>query len=257
MSGGAETTRGGASGSAPPGLEREAADPHVVSPARAADLLRGAPWRRFVVVGDSIAEGVREPTPGYGPDSWTDRLASALRRQRPDLEYLNLGKRGLRTAEVRERQLEQALRFRPDLAVVICGGNDLLPRRFDLDAIETDYEAIVSALVGTGADVVTTTMFDMPRAVDMPPEFGAQLSERLDAVHERWRAVSRRHGTLLVDFARHPASADPGIYASDLQHANTRGHAIAASEAIRRRGELLSSRRPSTDSRRSGRGRRA
>jgi lysophospholipase L1-like esterase len=237
----APTRAGLVSGSAPAGLEREAADPYVLSPAQAAALLRGAPWRRLAVVGDSIAEGVREDVPGYGPDSWGERLASALRRERPDLEYLNLGKRGLRVAEVRSRQLEPALRFRPDLAIVVCGGNDLLARCFDGDALEAEIEAIVAALVGTGADVVTFTMFGMPRALEIPPEFGDRLKERLDEVHARWRAVSRRHGTLLVDFARHPVSADPGIYSTDFQHANTRGHAIVASETIRHLGERLAS----------------
>lgn len=227
----------------PVGLERESADPDVLSPARATRLLGGAPWRRLAVVGDSIAEGVREQAPGYGPDGWADRLAAALRRHRPDLEYLNLGRRGLRAAEVRTEQLDRALRFRPDLAVVVCGGNDLLSERFDGDAVQAEIDAIVAALAATRADVVTFTMFDITRALDMPPEFGAQLKERLDDLHERWREVSRRHGTLLVDFARHPASADPGIYSKDFQHANTRGHAIVASEAIRRLGELLARRR--------------
>jgi hypothetical protein len=39
----------------------EAADPHCLTLGTAGALLAEAPWRRLVVVGDSIAQGVREP----------------------------------------------------------------------------------------------------------------------------------------------------------------------------------------------------
>ena len=89
------------------------------------------PWRRFVAVGDSMTEGVGDPVPGGGLRGWADRLAEALRAERPDLEYANLAIRGLRTAEVRDRQLDRALALRPDLASALSGMNDLLDPRFD------------------------------------------------------------------------------------------------------------------------------
>src|SRR5215211_3749346 len=79
---------------------QEIADPHCLSDSDAADLLRGAPWRRFAVMGDSFAEGVGGPCPGYADVPWAERVAEALRANQPDLAYLNTGKMGLRTAEV-------------------------------------------------------------------------------------------------------------------------------------------------------------
>ncbi|MFI0486090.1 hypothetical protein [Actinomadura sp. 9N215] len=40
-------------------------DPAVLPAADAAALLSGASWTRMVTIGDSVAEGVREPVPGY------------------------------------------------------------------------------------------------------------------------------------------------------------------------------------------------
>jgi lysophospholipase L1-like esterase len=224
-------------------FHREAADPDCLSPAEVDVLLRGAPWRRFAVLGDSIAEGIGEPVEGYRDESWAERITAALSRQRPgDFTHLNLGVRGLRTAQVRATQLEPALAFGPDLALVVTGGNDLLRPTFDGDGVEADLDAIVSALRARETEVVTATMFDITLAPTIPEQYKAPLRERLEALADRIRAVARAHQTLHVDCARHPASADPGIYASDLQHANRRGHAIAAAAAIRRLGERLGNR---------------
>jgi hypothetical protein len=101
----------------------EAADPDVLGVHDEHALLRGTPWRRFAVLGDSIAEGVGDPVDGYLTLDWSRRVARGLRSHRPSLAYRNLGVRGLRAADVRERQLEEALRWAPDLAAVCAGGS--------------------------------------------------------------------------------------------------------------------------------------
>jgi hypothetical protein len=213
---------------------REQADPHCLDDPEVDRLLAGAPWERFVVVGDSVAEGVHEPVEGYRSEGWADRLAGALRRGQPGLAYLNLAKRGLRARHVRETQLGPALDFRPDLAAVVCGGNDLLVEHFDAKKVERELDRIVVAFKEAGAEVITFTLYDITRALDMPPQYGAQLEQRLRHLFDRTRRVADRHGTLHVNFHEHPVCADPGIYSSDFQHANARGHAIAAAGVVHR-----------------------
>src|SRR5215212_7529114 len=60
----------------------ELADPDVLTTAEEDALLRGAPWRRFVVLGDSVAEGLGDEVEGYESFPWAARLARALRRHR-------------------------------------------------------------------------------------------------------------------------------------------------------------------------------
>jgi lysophospholipase L1-like esterase len=218
---------------------REQTDPHCLGDDEVDRLLEGAPWKRLAFVGDSIAEGVLEPLDGYRPRGWPDRLADALRRQQPELAYLNLGKRGLRTRQVRETQLGPALEFRPDLAVVVCGGNDLLVEHFDPAKVERELERMVVALQEAGAEVVTSTLYDITKALDMPPEYGDQLEERLHELFDCIRRVAARRRTLHIDFHQHPACADAGIYASDFQHANARGHAVAAACAVQHLGDRV------------------
>jgi lysophospholipase L1-like esterase len=211
----------------------------ILSDSELAGVLSGAPWRRLVVVGDSIAEGVREPLEGYRDLSWIDRIAEPLRANVPDLAVLNLGRRDLLAAEVRERQLDAALAFRPDLAIVAAGGNDALRRSFAHDAVERELDAIVGALRGQGADVLMLELMDIVASGLVPPEHAASLGARMRRLADLTRAVARRHGAILVDMRRHPASADPSVYASDRLHLNVRGHAIVAREAVRALGAAI------------------
>jgi len=62
----------------------EASDPYCISAEDADSLLAGARWRRFAVMGDSLATDVG--------------LREALQRQLPSIEYLNTGHVGARAA---------------------------------------------------------------------------------------------------------------------------------------------------------------
>lgn len=186
-------------------------------------------YRRFVVLGDSMAEGIGDPVTGYEHIGWADRVARALG---PDAAYLNLGRRNLLAGEVRATQLAPALAFFPDLAAVVCGGNDLMRRDHDTAAVEREVDAIVAALRAVGCEVIMLAPFDisLSDAVsdDRKPGWHA-LIESMSRVAER---VAHRHGALLLDFRTHPAGGDAGIYSADRIHLNARGHALVADRAV-------------------------
>ncbi|MCD0453476.1 SGNH/GDSL hydrolase family protein [Actinocorallia sp. API 0066] len=213
----------------------EPTDPYCLPDADADRLLAAAPWKRFAVVGDSLAEGLGEATPGYRTLPWADRTREALARVQPDLEYLNIGLRDLIASEVREQQLERALEFGPDLAAVVCGGNDLLRPVVDLDAVEGELDTIIGSLAATGTTVVTYCLMDICAAF---PELAA-LSPKMQELNARVRGVSARHGALVVDMWAHPACAEKSMYSSDLLHSSMRGHALLAAETLKRLGSHL------------------
>ena len=187
-------------------------------------------YGRFVVVGDSTAAGVGDPVPGYEHLGWADRVARGLG---DGLAYLNLGRRNLLAAQVRATQLERALAFAPDLAAVLCGGNDLMRRDHDPAAVEREVDAIVAALRAAGSQVIMMAPFDMslaPLVAEPDKPAWHSLIERMSTLAER---VAKRHGAVLLDFRTHPASSDPGIYSEDKIHLNARGHALVAAETLR------------------------
>jgi lysophospholipase L1-like esterase len=214
-------------------MSTEATDPYCLSDVHAAGLLVGAPWSRLVVIGDSIAEGVREPLAGYLDLSWVDRIVRALRQVSPELVHLNLGVRGLLAAQVREGQLASALEFAPDLAIVTCGGNDVRQPAYDAEGLEEELDAMIGALRAAGSDVLTLGLMDITRSGVIPAKYAPVLSSGIRRLAEITQHVAARHGALHLRFTDHPAGGDPGILSSDLLHLNARGHAIVAAETIR------------------------
>ncbi|TDD82085.1 SGNH/GDSL hydrolase family protein [Actinomadura darangshiensis] len=226
-------------------------DPSVLPAADAAALLADASWTRMVTIGDSVAEGVREPVPGYRDLSWTDRVEEALRAATPGFTALNLGRRGLVAAEVAAGQLRPALEFGPDLAFVVAGGNDMLRPHFDEDEVRRELASMVSAFRAAGADVVTIGLLDItaaglsPSSSPHPPPIKGRAPLGAARYHEVMSARTRRlaaltaevaaeHGACHVDNPRgHPVAADPGIYSGDQLHLNARGHAFAAANTVR------------------------
>ena len=217
-------------------------EPHVLPFTHHVPMLRGAPWRRVAVLGDSIAEGVREPHDGYRDLSWIERIVQPLGAAAPGQTLMNLGHSDLRAAEVRELQLPAALRFGPDLAIVAAGGNDALRRSFSPERVADELHAIVGPLREAGADLLMLELMDIVASGLIPEEYEAELDERLAGLAAATREVAARHGAMLVEMRGHPICADPGVYARDRLHLNARGHAIVASEAIRVMSDALETR---------------
>jgi lysophospholipase L1-like esterase len=222
----------------------ELADPDCLTDGEAAALLAGHPWRRFAVLGDSVANGPIFEVPGFCPLRWTDRVAAELRAEAPDLQYLNLGVSGLLTHEVRSSQLTEALAFAPDLALVLCGGNDAFRRTYTEERarqVAAELAEILQPLADQGAQLATICIFDVSYSPAVPEAFRAGLRERLARLAEHARATAERFDCVHVDLARHRRAGDPTLYSPDGRHGNSRSDAIAAAELIRALGARLRS----------------
>jgi lysophospholipase L1-like esterase len=213
-------------------MTTEGNDPYCLAAGEAEKLLVGAPWRRLLLVGDSIAVGIGDPVAGYLDRSWGDRLAAALGTVGPRPAYLNLGVVGATVRDVRAGQLDAAVAFGADLVLITAGANDAVRRSFMSSAVEAELAEVVGALADGGALIMTFGCFDMGRTSLLAPEQRPALSERLRKLGQITEAVSRRHGGLHVDFHDHPALSD-ALLSSDGLHINRRGHAIVATEVIR------------------------
>ena len=213
----------------------ESEDPHCLRAGDSVRLLAAHPWRRFAVLGDSVAEGLAEPLPGYSEVQFADRVARELAATAPSLDYVNLGHRGLRTREVRAGQLGPALDFRPDLALVVCGGNDAFPATYRPDAVDAELRAMVTALLAAGADVITVGLYNLSYSPSpkVPEWLRPGLRTRMRTLSERTAATAAELGTLHVNLTSHPAATDPGLFAADGRHVNGRGDAIAFAETVR------------------------
>jgi lysophospholipase L1-like esterase len=185
------------------------------------------PVRRFVVVGDSLTEGVGDPR-GAGLGGWADRLAARLDRAAPGLEYANLAVRGWCVRHVRRHQLAPALALRPDLVSVMAGANDAFGPGLDLARVEEDLDAVVGAFTASGARVLTGTLPDLTASWPLPALVTAPVRARFAAVNEVVRTVAARHDALLLDFWHDPRTRGPGTWSIDGIHPSAHGHAAIA-----------------------------
>lgn len=189
-------------------------------PARAA----AGSWRRYVALGDSMTEGLMDPTPAGPMRGWADRLAQKIADSNDrEIQYANLAVRESVAAQVHDEQLP----LEPDLASVVAGVNDLLRPRFNLRETVWNVESAWAQLRAVGATVLSFTFPDITSSMVL-----SQFARRLAALNYAIWIAAARHGVLVVDLATEPAALHPGFWAHDRLHANEIGHVrIAAAMA--------------------------
>ncbi|MFD5895518.1 SGNH/GDSL hydrolase family protein [Streptomyces sp. NPDC060366] len=206
----------------------EETDPLCLSPARAAGLLTGAPWRRFAVAGDSLAAGTGDPSPGYASLPWGSRVADTLRRVCPELAYLNTGTIGATTSDTLDQQMDEIVAFGPDLLHISCGANDLFRRQPDFEVIEGMARRVFERAAATGARLTTFTLgraFDVSAFPDFP--------QRVRTLNAITSALAAEHDVVLVDMWDHPLNSRPDLLSADRIHFSTSGQAVMASEVVK------------------------
>jgi lysophospholipase L1-like esterase len=185
-------------------------------------------FERYVALGDSSTEGLDDPDGRGHYRGWANRLAEHIARAQGTLLYANLGVRGLRTRDIRERQLEPALAMRPDLVTLFAGTNDVVAKTFDPGAVGADMEAMHRALIGQGATLLTFTLPDLTPVLPL----ARRIAPRVLVLNHVIRQVSAGTGAVMVDFAAYPLASDPRLWSEDRFHANAEGHTrIAAALA--------------------------
>jgi lysophospholipase L1-like esterase len=178
---------------------------------------------RFTALGDSVTVGVGDPLPHGGRRGWAALLAESLAPP-GRVEFGNVASSGAMTSDVVADQLQRALALRPTVASVLVGVNDTLRGRFDLRQIAADVEEVVVALHGSGAVVLTASLPDPGLMLGIPELFRRPLARRVRAINAIVDQVARRHGTIHLDLAAHPAIYDRSMWGGDRLHPSERGH---------------------------------
>lgn len=181
-------------------------------------------FERYVAIGDSSTEGLDDPDGRGRYRGWADRFAERIARTQGSLLYANLAIRGRHTREVLDQQLQPALDMEPDLATVFTGTNDVVSRRFDPEAVAADVREMQTALVASGATVLTINLPDMSSVMPV----ARLVRERVERLNEDIRQICAETGVLLVDLAAYPIASDPRLWSKDRLHANSDGHARIA-----------------------------
>jgi lysophospholipase L1-like esterase len=191
-------------------------------------------WQRYVALGDSLTEGLCDPSPPGAEHpwrGWADRVAEGLAGRADRLgepfAYANLAVRGRLLGQIVEEQVPAAIERGADLVSLIGGGNDVLRPGVDVDAVSALLEDAVVRLTGTGATVLLSTSYD-PRLAPL-----VRRTRGLAAVFTAnvW-SLARRHGALVLDLWGMSALQDQRMWAEDRIHLTAEGHRRVAAQAL-------------------------
>lgn len=183
---------------------------------------------RAVALGDST---VTAPGLTHADDIWIRAVVRDLAAStgRPvDLRSFGVG--GSTSADVLADQLPAALAFRPDVAFLSVGANDLI-RGMPVARLARNLDQIVGELRRQGAEVVMSGVGDLgtiPRLAPPLRQMASRLGRRGDRVHA---AVADRHRAIKADqwkWAALEFRTRKDVWSLDRFHPNAAGHDIWA-----------------------------
>lgn len=180
----------------------------------------------YVALGDSTVKGIGATSPSA---NYVSRLHARLRAVYPQADVVNLGRGGATSADVIDRQLEHAVRLRPQLVTLSIGPNDVTERvpvqeyERNLDSIfrrltEETRAVVVANLL---PDIAATPRFRRREAAPVVRELTVRFNEAL-------ARVAQPYGVEVVDLYQ-PSRAEirrrPELIAADGYHPSDLGYA--------------------------------
>lgn len=166
--------------------------------------------RRWVVLGDSMAQGVGASTPTAG---WVGQLADRLAATGDELDVVNLSATGARVRDVLDQQLPllEEVAGPESLVTVLVGSNDLFGRRRRRQELPEAMRELVDRL----PDGAIVASLPQPRAA----------ARRAN----RWIDAGTAAGRIrLVDMRVHGPDSWHGRLAPDRFHPNDSGYRALA-----------------------------
>lgn len=184
---------------------------------------------RFVVIGDSAAYGIGDVMKAHRPLGWTYRIAEAV--QHP-LIYLNLARPGAKSTELVEHQLPIARSMKPDYAVVVVGGNDLLRNNFCPERLHNNLVEIFSNLIGSGTQIITLELHDPTKLLKLPDPLKRALLKRVDAVNQVYQDLAQKFPLISIKARQIEGVNNRENWHVDLLHPGPKGHFLLAKTAL-------------------------
>jgi sialidase-1 len=191
---------------------------------------------RIVCLGDSITKGHR---PGVKEeDAFPARLEAGLRKEKIDVEVLNVGIGGETSAQGLKRLKAAVIDQQPDIVTVMYGANDSYidkgktDPRIPIDEYRSNLTAIVRDLrtAGISPILMTTNYYG---AGHPPDGSGKHPQLQMDVYMKACREVANAEKLPLVDHQQvwldaSKAGIDIETWMTDHVHPNSRGHAEMA-----------------------------
>ena len=180
----------------------------------------------FAVLGDSIAYGQGAAKPS---DTVAARLAAELTAAGVPIETRVFAVPGADSRGL-ARQVQQATAWKPDLALIIIGANDLT-RFAPPDRAARQLADAVRTLRSAGAQVVVAPAPDLSVVPWVPPTMRAAVRAGSRALQHAQTQAAATAGAWIADISGSSTQAfatDPALFSSDRFHPSSAGYAVIA-----------------------------
>jgi lysophospholipase L1-like esterase len=195
-------------------------------------VLRHISRPRIIALGDSSVFGVGDhgdaiPSVGAG---WAGRLAHDLTAG----SFVNVAKNGARARHITKHQLSAAHAFRPDLALVCIGTNDVLRGDFSPEEIKGAITTVIETLSENNAVIVLLGLPDPISTAPGPLALRKILSVRVALINEIYVELSERENVVLVPTWDSKIAHERRMWHVDRMHPSAIGHQLIA-DLVRRK----------------------
>lgn len=194
--------------------------------------LRHISHPRIIALGDSSVFGVGDhgdaiPSVGAG---WAGRLAHDLTAG----NFINVAKNGARARHITKHQLSAAHAFRPDLALVCIGTNDVLRGDFSPEEIKNSLITVIETLSENNAVVILLGLPDPISTAPGPLALRKILSARVTLINQIYIELSERENVILVPTWDSKIAHERRMWHVDRMHPSAIGHQLIA-DLVRRK----------------------
>jgi acyl-CoA thioesterase I len=162
---------------------------------------------RIVVFGDSLVAGFQLKA----SDAFPAQLERALKARGHAVEVINAGVSGDTTAAGLER-LRWSMPDKVDAVILELGANDAL-RGLDPNRAKSNLDKIITAIKGTGAEVLLAGML-------APPNMGPQYAQAFNGIYQE---LASKHELILYPFFLDGVALDQRFNLNDGMHPNGKG----------------------------------
>jgi lysophospholipase L1-like esterase len=144
---------------------------------------------RYAALGDSFTLATRA-----GGATWAAELAGSMAHAAASVAYANFARPGATSQEVLDSQIDESLRFGPDVVTVVCGANDvLLSPEFDACGYAGRLQWMFARLRARGGvRIVTATCPPLAKGLPLNARALNRLRDAIDLLNETTRIVARR-----------------------------------------------------------------
>jgi lysophospholipase L1-like esterase len=181
---------------------------------------------KLAVLGDSIAYGQGAARPA---DTVAARLSTVLTHDGIPNDTRIFAVPGARSRDL-AAQVQRTLPWRPDLALIIIGANDLT-RFVPPQQAAAQLESAVRALRSASAEVIVAPAPDLSVVPWVPPQMRATVRAASQLLHDAQTAAALAAGAHAADIGMTSTAGfaqDQALFSADRFHPSSEGYAVIA-----------------------------